>query len=95
LENKEFIEHFCSIGPKFYSYKTTHNKEMLKTKGITLNWMTRQIFNYRMMRNVLLGHTDDLTHIYSNMTDQHTAVLLEHQVKILNYFSLKLKNIIK
>lgn len=48
--------------------------------------MTKEILNYKIMRNVLLGHTEDLSHIYSNMSDQHMAVLLEFQVNNLILF---------
>ena len=56
------------------------NYELLKTKGITLDWVTKEIFNFNTMKNILLGHTDDLTHVYSDMSNQHLAVLLKYQV---------------
>ena len=73
LKSGEIITKWVSLGPKTFAYLTSSNREELRTKGISLDWVTNQIFNFDSMADVLLGHTDDLMGIYDDMKDQELA----------------------
>ena len=73
LKSDEIITKWVSLGPKTFAYLTSLNREELRTKGISLDWITNQIFNFDSMAAVLLGHTDDLMKIYDDLHDQELA----------------------
>ena len=73
LKDDEIITKWVSLGPKTFAYLTSLNREELRTKGISLDWITNQIFNFDSMADVLLGHTDDLLGIYDDLKDQELA----------------------
>ena len=73
LKPDEIITKWVSLGPKTFAYLTNLNREELRTKGISLDWITHQIFNFDTMTHVLLGHTDDLLGIYDDLWDQELA----------------------
>lgn len=54
LKPGTFIKSFISTGPKSYSYKLSNGETCIKIKGITLNYQTSEVLNYKAMRNVLL-----------------------------------------
>ena len=73
LKPNEIITKWVSLGPKTFAYLTSLNREELRTKGISLDWITNQLFNFDSMADVLLGHTDDLLEIYDQLQDQELA----------------------
>lgn len=59
LKPGDFIEEFCSGGPKNYGHRTAQGKEECKVRGFSLNVEGRAQLNYRVLRQNTL---DELYH---------------------------------
>ena len=54
LKPGEFIEEFCSTGPKSYSYRTNTGKVECKIKGFTLDAKVSTVLNFESMKKMVL-----------------------------------------
>ena len=63
----QFISEFVSGGPKNYAYSvidtvTGRTDTVCKVRGITLNYNTKQLVNFEVIRDVILGTAGETTH---------------------------------
>lgn len=57
---EKHITRFCASAPKSYCLKFSDGSECLRAKGITLNYVNSQIFNFDSIRRVILGEIHSL-----------------------------------
>jgi len=60
LRTTEYISEFVSGGPKNYAYRlidtgTGGNTTVCKVRGITLNYSTKQLVNFNVIRDMIIG----------------------------------------
>lgn len=54
------ITSYIASAPKSYCLKFSDNTECIRSKGITLNYLNRQIFNFDSVRRVIRGELERL-----------------------------------
>jgi hypothetical protein len=52
-ETKDYIEEFCTTGPKSYAYRTMKEKVVCKCKGIRLDHTSAQTVNFKTMMDIV------------------------------------------
>jgi len=52
---------FVSSGPKSYGFRCSNGSEVLKLKGISLNYSNSRVFNFDLMKKVVLRQLDLVT----------------------------------
>jgi len=60
LRPTEYVSEFVSGGPNNYAYKlidtmTDRTNTVSKSRGVTLNYNTKQLVNFGVIRNMILG----------------------------------------
>jgi hypothetical protein len=53
LKEGEYIEEFACTGPKSYSYRTNKKEEIVRFKGITLNFKNSQRINFEAVKSLV------------------------------------------
>ncbi len=60
LSSDEWIEEFCSLGPKCYGYRTNKGKFAVKIKGHSINGLTKDKLNFQNMVRILSDKSTEL-----------------------------------
>lgn len=55
IEQGHHMIDFISSGPKSYSYRLDNGEETVKLKGISLNFTNSMVFNFELMKKIVLG----------------------------------------
>jgi hypothetical protein len=76
LVPSEYIQEFVSAGPKNYAYKiinktTGKNKTVCKVRGFILNYNTKNLVNFDVIRNMILNPKDNDT-VTANRKENQT-----------------------
>jgi phosphoribosyl-AMP cyclohydrolase len=58
LKDGQFIEEFVCTGPKSYSYRTNDGQEIVKFKGISLNFKNSERVNFESVKELVFGATE-------------------------------------
>lgn len=53
LDADEHIQEFVSVGPKTYGYRTSHGKEIMKCKGISLRGPAEDVVTFDVMKDLV------------------------------------------
>jgi G:T-mismatch repair DNA endonuclease (very short patch repair protein) len=61
LKEGEYIEEFACTGPKSYSYRTNTKKEIVRFKGITLNFKNSQRINFDAVKELVFDNQKSVT----------------------------------
>jgi hypothetical protein len=56
----EYITDFVSIAPKSYAYKMSNGEEVVKCKGVTLNYENSKVVTFEAMKALVVGTMDKL-----------------------------------
>ena len=56
----EYITDFVSIAPKSYAYKMSNGEEVVKCKGVTLNYENSKVVTFEAMKALVVGEVDKL-----------------------------------
>jgi len=78
LKTSEIMEEFVSGGPINYAYKTVHaatgeRKTVCKIRGITLNYSTLQLVNFKVIKDMVLDGTK-MRHVIVHTETRKTGV---------------------